>query len=538
MRILSKNEEAFCVALLEQKSATDAYLQAYPNFKGTRKTAGEYASRLCKKSKIVARLKELADATAKPTIAKLSELGEFWTKVFQDEKQEMKDRLNASRVLAEYNFKFFEYDSVKERQQGPAQNGQIRAPQDITFVEFCIRCGYPPPFEKQIEMLNFAFKDGPGLLLGARGYGKTDYIAVCGIAYMLFKDPLLTFLLMTKEERRGKDIVGEVARCLEVFGIKFGVQRSDQISILGHTDKDANLVALPLRSKSLRGRHPKYILCDDIITPDDVGAAEREKVTQVVAELFKLTSNICLMGQPAHIEDIYADMRGRSGIRRLEVPYGSIPQLDHDLEAQRAAGVSEASIDASYFLKISATEKRPFGDLLKVDFFPSEGSAGMIDPADDGEDSTAFVVGAMFGDQFIAAGFEFEKPWDLCVSEIQAISKAYKTGRFAFENNKLGNHPVRLLRGLGANVTAWNTTETVSGRGAGQGKHGRILNAATMKGHIKLSNHIPPEIRTPELVSANQLFIKNCIAYEAKAKKKDAADSLANLLIYLQIIKR
>ena len=55
-----------------------------------------------------------------------------------------------------------------------------------TFEQFCIDSGYPAPFEKQNEMREFVICiDDPRLLLGSRGYGKTDYAVVMGLAYQI-----------------------------------------------------------------------------------------------------------------------------------------------------------------------------------------------------------------------------------------------------------------------------------------------------------------------------------------------------------------
>lgn len=538
----TQREYEFCLAAVKPNtSATDAYFEAYPNFKGTRKTAKENASRLMAKSNVKATIARLRAQAAKPTIMTLQQLGEWWTKIIQDENIDEKVRVMASNALANFSYKVFERQKIRELEQAEKEGPKTPSTTTagvLSFADFCEACAYPRPFEKQVEMMKFAFEDGAKLELGARGYGKTDYVVICGIAYMLYINRAFTFLVMTKEERRGKDIAGEVARCLECVGLRLDVRRSDQITLAGHAKKDPNLVALPLRSKSLRGRHPDFILCDDLITPDDVSEAERSKVEAVVAELFKLTKNICLIGQPAHAKDIYAAWRRRKGVKQMLIPYGTIPQLDHDLEAQRAAGVSEASIQASYFLEISEAERMPFDKVQVVDYFPRGGCAGFVDPAREGSDFTAFAFGAMNFDNFVVGGFIWPKEWDFCIEDMQKIMQAYQIEKFAFETNGLGTHPVRMLREAGANVRGWNSTQTASGQGAGMGKHGRIINAAMFREHIKLSTFIPPQIRTPQLAAANEAFIKQVLDYEYKARHDDAPDALANLLMYLNIVRK
>ncbi len=400
----------------------------------------------------------------------------------------------------------------------------------LTFPEFCEAVGYPKPFAKQIEFAEFVLQPGAGQGLGARGYGKTDYGVITNVSWWLDNISAEdTFLLVTKEEDRGKNVAGEIRRCLESRGHTFDIDKANEFNLAGHKGKDPTFVALPLRSKSFRGRHPKWIICDDIITPDDCSAAERRKVEAVWAELIKLSPNICLIGQPAHAADIYAKMRALSGVRKLELPYGTIPELDADLEAQRAAGVSEASIDASYYLTIRASERMPFATIKKVPFFPRGGCAGFIDPSHEGIDYTAFALGAMNFDRFVVVGFAWPKAWDDCIEDIKKVYNAYQCARFGFETNGLGKHPVLMLRKEGANVREWKSTDN---------KHGRILNAAMFRKHLDLSTFIPDSIKTSALIGANEVFNKMVIEYEYKAEHDDAPDALANLMEMLGMVKK
>ena len=302
---------------------------------------------------------------------------------------------------------------------------------------------------------------------------------------------------------------------------------SQLLTLAGHTGKDPNVAVLPLRSKSFRGRHPGHIICDDMITPDDVSKAERAKVEAVLAELMKLTQNVVLIGQPAHAKDIYAKMRKLDGVKKMEVPYGQIPQLDHNLEAQRAAGISESSIQASYFLKISESERMPFAQLEFANFFPSGTCAGFIDPSHEGNDYTAFAMTARNFDQLIIAGFAWQKAWDDCLEEIVAAMKAFNCICFAFETNGVGKHPLMVLKEAGANVEGWKSTTN---------KHARIMNAAAYRQSLKLCTFLPPGLNTPAFKEAQTAFNDMVVNYEYKAEHDDAPDALANLLMYIGVL--
>lgn len=520
---LTQNKIDFANALLREGNATEAYFCAYPGFKGTRATAASNASRLLKEPAVAAYLGELRQAAAKPTILRMQDIGEFLTQVVNDKNAGLSDRLSAARTLAVYASKKV-FDNTPEGTPTDTTPAFQKLPD---FAAFCEAHGYPRPYPKQEEMAAFVRAGGVRVLLGSRGYGKTDYAVICNIAWALLANPADTWLIVTKEEKRGEDILGEIARLLSESGRTFTKNTAKILRLSGQAGKDPNVAVLPLRSRSFRGRHPKHIVCDDLITPDDVSKAERTKVEAVLAELVKLTKNVVLIGQPAHAKDIYAKMRKLAGVKKMEVPYGQIPELDHDLEAQRAAGISEASIQASYFLKISEAERMPFANVEYVNFFPSGTCAGFIDPSHEGSDYTAFAMCARNFDQLIVAGFAWQKAWDDCLEEIVAVMRAFNCARFAFETNGVGKHPVMVLREAGANVTGWRS---------GGNKHARIMNAATFREHLKLAQFLPLEVNAPAFREAQGVFNNMVADYEYKAEHDDAPDALASLLMFTGIV--
>lgn len=522
---LTQKKRDLALAYLKTGNATAAYYAAYPDFAGKRKTATEKASRILNEPDVQEYLESLRQKIAAPQIMTLRELGQFWTTVIKQPLNTTADRLLASRTLAQYAVKVFENKQTQSAPQEPAP----RPAKTADFASFCVAAGYPRPYPKQCEMAELVRREGPRLLLGARGYGKTDYSVICNVAWALLQNPADTWLILTKEKERGAEILGEISRILKENGAVLAKDSTRRLVLQGHKDKDPNVAALPLRSRSFRGRHPKHIVCDDLITPDDVSKAERDKVEAVREELMKLTPNVIFIGQPAHAKDVYAKIRHLPGVEKMEVPYGSIPQLDADLEAQRAAGISEESIQASYFLRISETERIPFAGLQTVEFFPSGGCAGFVDPSHEGADYTAMAIGAMNFDNFVVAGFAWPKAWDDCVEDIGRVCMAYNVAKFAFETNGVGKHPVVMFRRNGANVAEWRSDTN---------KHGRILNAASFKGHLKLASYLPPALSTPAFRQAQQTFNNMVLEYEYKAEHDDAPDALANLMMYLGLVKK
>ena len=396
-----------------------------------------------------------------------------------------------------------------------------------TFEKFCELAGYPLPYPKQEEMRLFAFPDDeekkkPRLILGARGYGKTDYITILGLSFEIYKNPQTHAVLMTKEFERGKEIMAEVAVVLERVSVRMKGLSQRKIYVEGSTGKEPTLTTLAVRSKGLRGRHPDLIFLEDLITPDDSSEAERARVQKVYEEVLKLTTNVVLIGQPVHKLDLLQKLRKL--IPTLEVKYGDIPELDVDLIAQRAAGVSEQSIAASYHLQILDDASLPFGNLQHCDY-AAPNCVAFIDPSHKGGDYTALAIGGMHFANLIVTGFAFKKAWYDCLDEFKLLFEFFGVKSVCFETNNIGDEPVVRMRQLGAACVGKNSTEN---------KHRRIINAAFFAEHIKL--HDVKSGFDSNILEANQIFMQQVKDYEYRVRFDDSPDALAGLMEYLGIV--
>jgi phage terminase small subunit len=86
--MLTDKQEQFCKNIIEGMSQADAYRNAYPNIRMADKTIQENACRLAKKEAVKARIKELRDALAKPSIMTAQDRLEFLTRVINGEQGE------------------------------------------------------------------------------------------------------------------------------------------------------------------------------------------------------------------------------------------------------------------------------------------------------------------------------------------------------------------------------------------------------------------------------------------------------------------
>lgn len=393
-----------------------------------------------------------------------------------------------------------------------------------TFEEFCDRASYFKPYPKQDEMRAFGMDEtATRLLLGARGYGKTDFVTIMGTAYDIyvawFKNLDMaehTNLIITKAGPRAKAIIGEIADALEKNGVPLDKSTTSVIRVEGLVGQDHSCEAITIKT-SMRGRHPKRIIMDDPVTDEDTSEAMRTLVKKKYDEAYKLCKNIVIIGQPAHFADLYAELRGI--IKTMEVPHGTIPELDADLEAMALAGIDKISIEMSYHLRIPKDGASIFSNIRFLDEFVSGDCVAFIDPSD-GVDYTAISIFKGYMDGVAVEGHAWKKAWYHCMDELIAVCKSRGIKKICFETNATGKQPITQLREvfepLGVGIVGTHTTTD---------KHGDIVSAGSYAHLIHLSK------------ASAKVYTDQVTKYEYRAKHDDAPDSLARGLIWLGLLR-
>ena len=97
--MLTAKQELFVQKVLEGMSQADAYRSAYSCARMSDKTIWENASRLMADSKVTARLTELRNELAKPSIMSAQERLEWLTKLIQSEEESTTDKLRAADIM-------------------------------------------------------------------------------------------------------------------------------------------------------------------------------------------------------------------------------------------------------------------------------------------------------------------------------------------------------------------------------------------------------------------------------------------------------
>jgi len=407
----------------------------------------------------------------------------------------------------------------RDRSEAPEPEKPKDSPVKVSFEDFCVKAGYPRPYPKQIEMMHFAIMETePRILLGARGYGKTDYMTILGVAYDIYLNPMdSTTLIISKSKTRNTAMLEEIGNALLKNGVVLDKQNASCLRVAGLTGKDHSVEALTIKS-SFRGRHPKRIVMDDPVTEEDTSDAVRLLVKKKYDEAYKLSHNVCVIGQPAHAFDLYSDLRPI--LKKLEVPHGTIPELDADLEAMKLAGVDPNSIEMSYHLTVPKNSSSSFADVSYIASFPQRDSVAFIDPSFEGGDYTALTVLTSHFDGVAIQGHVWKMAWNHCIDDMVAKMRALGVRKLCFETNSLGDQPIQLLRshkdlgGIG-----------VMGKKSIGEKHSRIMAAGVFAKLIHLSQN------------SDKIYIDQVVKYEYKAKFDDAPDSLASCMEWVGLIK-
>ncbi len=432
--------------------------------------------------------------------------------------------LARSMVAARKTGDFRSLDRVLNRVIGPVRQDIMIVPPVAadngkpTFEEFCERAGYPTPYPKQIEMMDFGANEiVPRLMLGSRGYGKTDYVVILGTAWKIFCNRNWRVLLITKSDQKNAAILGEIAKALLANGVSLEKNSASAVRVSGLQGKDHSIASISLGSASLRGRHPDQVIMDDPVTEEDVSPAVRKRAERVYSEAMKLVQNVLVIGQPVHKFDLYESLRGI--LKKMEVPHGTIPELDHDIEAMRLAGVSEESISASYKLKVISESGFPLELVSSLPDYPAGDSVAFIDPAYEGADYTALTIGRAHMQGVVVKGRMWRRAWYNCVDEMCAEFEAQGVRKVCFETNMVGEQPVTLLRSVVPEGIG------VIGRPSIGNKHSRIAAMGPFAKSIFIAD------------TSDKLYKDQVRKYEHGAKHDDAPDSLAGLLEWIGLIR-
>lgn len=427
----------------------------------------------------------------------------------------------------------------------------------ISYRDFVKNANYPAPYDKQIEMVNFANETGNKLILAARKYGKTDYLTILNVAHKIKTIPNYTCMIVTKEESRGKSICGAIKQACLDNGVVFEIKSTEALRVKGHFGKEHSLITVPVGGTAYRGHHVDEIILDDPVVPSDkTSPASRQKTIDLYNELVNLSPNILVIGQPVHKNDLYnilkeSHLEDGGEVKLMELPHGTIPELDTDLVRLRKQGVSEEAIGANYLLKLRSEGTLPFGNVgvnpndnmfnPDGEYHKKYGCEMWIDPAKriSGRDYTAVSLNMITDDFIYILGFAFKGPWSDYLSQLLYIQTVYEPSKTMFELNGLGEDSILRLKEWGIRAIPFDTTEN---------KEKKISSASLIADNLVLNTYVEVEgsnfiinPRTNEkevlhLIEPNKTFNKLFRDYEY-GLSDDPVDTTSSFLLAKGIIR-
>ncbi|KAL0263850.1 UNVERIFIED_CONTAM: hypothetical protein PYX00_011151 [Menopon gallinae] len=285
-------------------------------------------------------------------------------------------------------------EEVKEAMSGVFEEkvNPITTPLPINILGYRL-------YKEQEKWIEFCFKEESKkikLLLGARGYGKTEVITIYGTIKYIVENQANNpkVIILTRQQDRVKGIIRAIKAGLIEAGVAIK-STSNLIRLEGNNSKEANVIGLTINSRGIRGNHVDIVIMDDpVIALDEKSEIERQTVKSVYTECLNITKKIIVLGQPVHKEDLYATLKS---IKEVDKHYSfyncnAIEELNKDIELLRKTS-TEKDIQRNFFNNLISNDIYPFSNIKVEEFNLDMNNEAAIDPAFKGEDSIGIAIG-------------------------------------------------------------------------------------------------------------------------------------------------
>jgi hypothetical protein len=320
----------------------------------------------------------------------------------------------------------------------------------------------------QRKMVEFACEKGVRQLLGQRDIGKTTIPVVVATIWKIYNDPTKTIQIICGDYGKAKDILyfaGVVMKNSNLFkGLH--ITRTQIRTLQNATKKVKKEPSIFIGSlkTTLRGKHPSEVIFDDLLTMEtSIYKAYRLRAKRIYEEALSLTQNILIIGQPTHPQDLYAELRLKPEVKKLEIWNGDIPERTANIDNLRATGMSDYTIYANYYGKLIADDSLPFSEVLtmNLDDFPKfEGKMfAYYDFSYGKNDSNSLAICFLYNMKVYILGFSKVCRWSDFITETISVLQELSIDSVVFENNITGSEPVHHFKQHGINAFEEHTTE-------------------------------------------------------------------------------
>lgn len=375
--------------------------------------------------------------------------------------------------------------------------------------------------------------------LAHRGSFKTTSISIVGpIWYHIFQ-PEDSILLTRKTFSNACDTLDEMAGHYRGGRVREIYRKIRNIPYFKLKQDKRGRVVLPTKTKptkegsvdcagidaSVTGSHYPRQLNDDINTiKDKVSKAEREKTRLYYEEQKNLRNpggTIAVVGTMWHKEDINHIKTGNTWRERKELskhPIGTlnIGGFTPDYMRQLQTEMTAAMYACNYDLRIISDQDRKFSDPKYVKWPEQVETTGWLDPAYEGECTTALTLIGSWRREWYAVGFVWNKDATKMGKEIADYLKMWKCGTCYVDSVGDKGYAAKELGEYHPAVTAKSKEP--------ENKHIKIVTHAVANWHRLnwADNESCPDIEYQE-------YMAQVLDYQENEKPNDAPDSLASL---------
>lgn len=199
------------------------------------------------------------------------------------------------------------------------------------------------------------------MILGARGYGKSEAVIFLGAIEALKKDPNLTFILSTRKHERGKEILETLSDIMKKMGFE-GVFLKTKIRIRrpdGTMSKQPTFKLVPVGTTT-KGNHCNILFLDDPLDPGDASsAAWKNKAMKFTQNCQDIADLSIIIGQYVNEDDLYVHYENTLPEKNIvRCWHGTIPELDVTWEEKRQQGYTLREWGLNYEGKFYPDDER------------------------------------------------------------------------------------------------------------------------------------------------------------------------------------
>lgn len=325
-------------------------------------------------------------------------------------------------------------------------------------------------FPIQQKMVDFCLTNNleTKLLLATRHIGKSDLITVMMPLYKLHCDPTYTCLIIAKNKDTAKLFMDPIVRYArkrpDLFHTTHTKITQEKVDVLDSykTSKDKS-ISYVTRDTSLRARHPKEIIIDDIVEfKENQQMGTQAKAFAVYQEAQALSPNIKIIGQTNSPHDIYSTLRSTLPTNQIMEVWQDNPELPDllkkDLKVLELNGASREFINANYLGRLDGISSSPLADIKQnSELLPLEKilqiasqctlKVAFMDTSLGGNDYTAITLLFNKNTTWYAFGISDKIAWHLFLDKFKDFFVALQklNINLFYEKNGVGNAPRDIL---------------------------------------------------------------------------------------------